>query len=265
MRNNLTIPVLVMSLLAFSCDLTDTTVDDQNSWTKGKTITQPDDSAIPDSTKLLYWEDAGLLALRDVQADSAAKYSLIEIPDELMRLYYAGLIHIYQAEKIPERDSVVSMYKIHMYSTISLHSLLVGVDSSKEWTRAWRNGRRLTGNAQVDDLMERYSLELDGYYSWPDLQLAVLRSQRPLNILALGQSFGKVSGVIYAEPNGMGGDGNNITASIQPEFLRYVFSVGYGDCPAGCIARHFWEFQVRYDGEVTFVRSYGFPPPLSWS
>lgn len=264
MRNILFISVLVTSVLSFSCDLTDSNGDDQYDWTKGKTITRPDDSAIPDSTKLLYWEDAGLLALRDVQADSAAKYSLIEIPDELVQLYYAGLIHIYHAEKIPERDSVVSLYKIHMYSTISLHSLLVDVDSSKEWTRAWRNGRRLTGNAQVDELMERYSLELDGYYSWPDLQLAVLRSQKPLNILALGRSFGKVSGVIYAEPNGVMGDGNNITASIQPEFLRCVFSVGYGDCPAGCIARRFWEFQVGYDGKVTFVRSYGSPPPLSW-
>jgi putative transposase len=41
--------------------------------------------------------------------------------------------------------------------------------------------------------------------------------------------------------------------------LRYL--VKWGDCPAGCINKHFWEFQVTFDGAVRFTGSGGDPLP----
>jgi hypothetical protein len=35
------------------------------------------------------------------------------------------------------------------------------------------------------------------------------------------------------------------------EGARVEFSVGWGDCEAGCIARHYWVFEYRADGERT--------------
>jgi hypothetical protein len=31
--------------------------------------------------------------------------------------------------------------------------------------------------------------------------------------------------------------------------VRVEFSVGWGDCPAGCIFRHYWLFEYRVKGE----------------
>lgn len=82
-------------------------------------------------------------------------------------------------------------------------------------------------------------------------------SLKPLNIFALGKRFEKINGVIYAEPNGVDGDGNNITANIETDYVKYEHSVGWGDCPAGCICRHYWIFYVKYNGEVEYIGSYG--------
>ncbi|MCI0565118.1 MAG: hypothetical protein MN733_42165, partial [Nitrososphaera sp.] len=238
--------VLLLFGLSLSCNLLEAENDDRN-WTNGKQLPPPDESGIPDSVKNAYWQDAAQLALRDVYNDEESKKSLIEIPDELIQLYYDGLLHIYQATSIPERDSVAQIFKIHAFPSPELYSLLVAVDSTKEWTKAWRNGNRLTGNPQIDELMEQYELELERYYHWPWSHTAVLLSPKPLNILALAQPFATIDGVGYAEPNGRCYDGNDITASVEPGFVTYLFSVGYGDCPAGCISRRFWEFTVGYN------------------
>ena len=42
-------------------------------------------------------------------------------------------------------------------------------------------------------------------------------------------------------------------------------SVGWGDCPAGCMAEHTWSYAVAPDGTVTVVKETGGPvPPEAW-
>ena len=60
----------------------------------------------------------------------------------------------------------------------------------------------------------------------------------------LAELFQPVSGVRYAEPNGIAGDGNDIVARLD---RTYTFSRGFGDCPAGCIYRESWNFTVTDD------------------
>jgi hypothetical protein len=59
------------------------------------------------------------------------------------------------------------------------------------------------------------------------------------------------------------GDGPDIRASVHGEGWRLDYSVGFGDCPAGCIYRHTWSFAVSGDGVVTFLGRSGEPPPQS--
>ena len=40
-------------------------------------------------------------------------------------------------------------------------------------------------------------------------------------------------------------------------------TVGWGDCPAGCIDRHVWTFEVRADGTVRLVKESGKPVPAN--
>ena len=41
--------------------------------------------------------------------------------------------------------------------------------------------------------------------------------------------------------------------------------VGWGDCPAGCLSEHTWQFAVAPDGIVTLLEERGDPvPPEAW-
>lgn len=40
-----------------------------------------------------------------------------------------------------------------------------------------------------------------------------------------------------------------------------VLTVGWGDCPSGCISRHVWTFDVKADGTLTPVSETGEPVP----
>ncbi len=220
-------------------------------------ITRGNDSQFSDSLKTLLKEDAAILALRDLQSDPATKETLVFIPDNLIESYYRGLVHIYNAVVNPQVDLVVNKYKIHTFRSPETHRLIVSVDTSKAWTKVWRNGERLTGNPQVDQLMIQYNLQLSRFHS--SFNFVVLYAEEPLNIFALSKKFGVIEGVNFSEPDGIVGDGNNIESKIEKTFISYAFSYGWGDCPAGCISRHYWEFWVMFDGSVKFVKSYGDP------
>ncbi|MEW5991742.1 MAG: hypothetical protein AB1736_10425 [Chloroflexota bacterium] len=42
---------------------------------------------------------------------------------------------------------------------------------------------------------------------------------------------------------------------------RITLTLGWGDCPAGCINRHAWAFEVTGDGQVTLLEESGVPMP----
>jgi hypothetical protein len=219
-----------------------------------------DDSLIPDSVKTEMREDAARLTLNDVYSNPTQKENLIILPGDIVESYYRGFVHIYNAENLPARDSVVEKYKIHTIHVPQTHFLIVAFDSTKEWAQEWKNGHRLTGNQQIDFLMETYGLELSEYYSFPWHHAVKLFSVKPLNIYALSKKFEPIEGVIYAEPMGVCCDGSDIKGGIE-DYIRYEFSYKWGDCPAGCLYSHYWFFHVKFDGTVEFIGSYGDPLP----
>ena len=223
-------------------------------------ILPPTGVNFPDSSRDLYIEDASRLALREIFSVGSNDTSKVEIPQDLVNTIYNGFLHLYNSESAA-RDSVFKLYLIHTFRAPAMHSLIVSVDSAKEWVKSWREGNRLTGNKKIDDIMNEYDLELDNYYEWPWSHAAVLFSEKPVNLLALAALFEPVDGVGYSEPNGYAGDGNNITALDEESHWEYTFSVGWGDCPAGCISRHYWNFNVHPDGTVEFTGSAGSPLP----
>jgi hypothetical protein len=93
--------------------------------------------------------------------------------------------------------------------------------------------------------------------------VALLRTSRPLNMAALAARFATVPGVIRAEPNCCVGDGNDIRARPENGGWRLEYSVGFGDCPAGCTGRRVWSFAVDNTGAVRYLGASGDPLP-SW-
>jgi hypothetical protein len=79
----------------------------------------------------------------------------------------------------------------------------------------------------------------------------------------LAARFATMPGVIWAEPNGYGGDGNDIRARPENGGWRLEYSVGFGDCPAGCTGRRVWTFVADATGAVRYLGASGDPLP-SW-
>ncbi|MFQ6617438.1 MAG: hypothetical protein ACE5QV_02010 [Fidelibacterota bacterium] len=255
-----TLFIFIILLTQLSCGILDSG-GEQNSWTKGKVMEAANETNISDSIKTLYKEDAARLALRDVHANDNTKKLLISIPPELIDLYYNGLIHIYNQTSLAARDSVVELYPIHTFPSPVTHEIIIAVDSTQNWVKEWESGKRFTGNMQVDQLMKKYNLQLKRYYRFPWSHTALLHAPAPLNILALAEKFEQIAGVYYAEPNFPMGDGSDINSIIESSYVKYEYKFGYGDCPSGCINRHFWVFHVYYNGDVTFIESFGAPLP----
>ena len=211
---------------------------------------QAQDAQVPDIVKHQYREDATELALRLLVQEGETSGSGVELPADLIQTLYNALIQVYQATDEPARNAVVD-YNIHAVPRVNTRELLVGVDSTKAWTQAWRNGKRLTGNAEIDALMEQFDLDLKQYLSVSNI--AVLRTGRQFNTPAIAKLFNGIQGVQYANVNGVLTDGGDIQAEFKGNYWQLKYSIGFGDCMAGCSDRTTWTFNVYPDSGVQFA------------
>lgn len=68
---------------------------------------------------------------------------------------------------------------------------------------------------------------------------------RPYNPVQLAEAIKGEYSLKYAEPNGITGTSQTITFNRKsPTQYEYTFMQGWGDCPSGCIHKHFWVFSV---------------------
>lgn len=218
------------------------------------------DQELGQAERLAYHEDAVRLALRHLEDTNSAARSDVEPPAELVESLYSALVRVYLTAH-PARDSVVELYGIHTFPDPPTREVLVGVDPAHGWTAAWRELQAQTGEPAVDTLVSQYGLTVRVYYEWTIGDYALLRAAEPLNAAALADRFESIPGVLAADPNGWGGDGNDIRATVRDGGWRLDYSVGFGDCPSGCIHRHTWSFAVGADGEVRYLGASGAPAP----
>lgn len=217
-----------------------------------------DDSLVPEPLRAAYLEDANRLALRDLQAGGS---TAIPIPADAVQPYYDALVLVYNATVLPARDSVVDVYRIHTFPNPATRSLYMIVAGDQEWAQRLALDSVPTGNAVVDQLLSDYALSFDHVYHMSTGELLItLRSAAALNVAALAPRFGAVPGVRSSQPNGAVGDGNDIDGSIEESRVRLDYSVGSGDCPAGCISRRFYRFGVQFDGTVEYLGASGNAP-----
>lgn len=218
-------------------------------------IPHASDEHLGDPERAAYEEDAVRLALRRLEEIGSPALMEVYPPAVLVDGLYDALMLVTLFDH-PAKDSVAG---IHTFPVPETREILVGVDSTAAWVDAWRSGIAETGNPAVDDLMTTYGLEPDRFYEWAIGHYAVLRAGAPLNATALATLFRSIDGVLAAETNRMGGDGNDIRARPRDGGWQLDYSVGFGDCPAGCINRHTWSFVVDGDGVVRYIGSSGDP------
>ncbi len=132
---------------------------------------------------------------------------------------------------------------IHVFPKYHCTSILVW--TNEQWSSAWRIGKILTGERYIDSLGTLYGLvRVETINSET---IFILRFSSPLQMEKLSLLYRSHPGIIFAEPNGYSGDGDDIEYFRKEDIDHFVFSKGWGDCPAGCIDRLYRYVTVKQE------------------
>ena len=251
----------LMFLLALGLGFFSACTDDDDN--TGVGLTEKCD--IPKDISDDYANDATRLAVRLQQAGGPAANEIL-IPPALIDRMEAALAAVYNAE-FAARDTVFDIYKIHTTETPVFSQLTLEVDTSYAWVKEWEAGNRLTGNGDVDALMNIYGLDLSNFVSLSLGSVATITADDPVNIAGLANAFSGIDGVVLADTGSAVNDGNDIAVVDNGTTLEVTFSVGYdsvlsaGTCDTDCDFRRNWVFTVNDNCEASYVNSYGDPAP----
>lgn len=216
---------------------------------------------IPEELQDAYERDVQSIALKRMQTLNSPDFSKIEIPQEWQDTIFEGLAAIYNANVLPQRDSVFNLYCIHDVSNSLISTgFLVGVTDGSEIANAWGSGNILTGNTYLDSLLSLYNFQLTGYIS--SINVGVLQTDKILNLYALGNDLtANVPDVQYGEPDFLIGGAGRINYEIDADGnQRYGFRFEWNDCFDGCDNSYTWNYRVKSDCSVEFlgVEEFGF-------
>ncbi|MGB1205604.1 MAG: hypothetical protein ACPG5B_08170 [Chitinophagales bacterium] len=211
-----------------------------------------------------YEDDAVRLALRLQQAGPLA--SQIEIPQALIDRALGALSAVYNSD-FAARDSIVDEYDIHTVDYPAYNEFTLQVDTTFAWVKEWEDGNRLTEYAPIDELMNAYSIDIDGGLTPVTVNIggtettvfiASMTSTRALNLGGLVSLFEGIDGVVSGNFNETGADGNNINIIDNGNAVELTYSIGYdddeeaGECLADCEFMRSWFFTV-YDSDCSAV------------
>jgi hypothetical protein len=151
------------------------------------------------------------------------------------------------------RAASPEMVQIRASPTFDHHMLLVRL-TEEAWAQ-WEAGT-YTG---LDDFFDQYG-PFEVLWESSRIELFVLGYEQDYNPRRLAEICEQSEGVEYAEPNhiyGAAGHGIELLSDPFGDDRLWKFHVGWGDCPAGCIYEHRWQFGVG--DAVTFLGEEGDP------
>lgn len=158
---------------------------------------------------------------------------------------------------IPERDTVFKYYNIHRFSCYALNSIRIKVNPEDSAIMNLGSGNFNTGNADLDTLLKRFKFDsIRTAYNYPSTPWITLYTDKKYNMLPVTDEFANLSPILLADFNKTCiGDGNDITLNRTTHKASITFSIGKGDCPAGCLFHRYWQFEVK-NGIARFKKSW---------
>lgn len=241
----------------------------------GVSQTVPSSCDAPDSIKAKYTEDAQRLTLQYIYEQNLPEKNDPQIPKAYTDTMLNALLAVYNADALPESDTVIRIYSIRcsshetLIAPYSLNEILFTLDTGLAWVKELEQGNLVTGNPGIDTLINRYGFTPKNISCWPDVDFCLLSfyTDTNYNIAAITKDLDTIPGVRSATPNIYGGDGPDIYIPDSSEIsnsIPLIYSYGWGDCWAGCLYRRSWEFRIYFDDcSVEFVRSFGSKLPTS--
>lgn len=215
----------------------------------------PADCQASETVKNHYLSSAKVLALRQMLGDPQWADSVL-IPESLYKPFLNGLVAVYKAYGLPERDTVVECLDIQAYfAPYVLDRISLFVDTTETWAKNLHQGIFPTGNATVDQLMYQYELKKLSSYKFSKYHIS-LESASLLNTVALAKLFDALPNTDADADAGIG-EGEDITVDTVGASIQLTYKTGWGDCPAGCIFHRWWTFSVAPDCSAKFIKVQG--------
>ncbi|MCB2220471.1 MAG: hypothetical protein KQI35_08760 [Bacteroidetes bacterium] len=227
------------------------------SCTEKETIHNTSNCNHTDIIDSIYREDTQRLLFMEIYADSMHEDRNQPFFDEgKVNLILNAFQAVYYLD-IPERDSIVEKYNIHVFPWLGMQSISLQVDTAAlEVMKLIQE--KPTGNAKLDIIIHEYNFtDVQPSLYYPEFNWITITAEQPLNLLPIMEELASLP-VFYQVGLGGGavGDGNTIELSQDGLVLKLDFSIGWGDCPSGCLYRKHWIFVVDDQCNATFLHTY---------
>ena len=204
-----------------------------------------------------YTDDAKQLYMHEIFNDTShPNYNETAI-DETEVNKISQIIQAVYNLNIPETDTIFNQNNIHTYLCYSFNGLSLKVNTVTEEIINLVEGNIPTGSSDLDDILSNYNFNnVDTAFSYPSFPWLTINFNGEYNMIPINIELATIPSIILAEMSSLCiGDGNNITLVRNNNNATITFSIGSGDCPAGCIYHKYWEFEV-VNNTATFIRMY---------
>lgn len=222
-----------------------------------KESSSPDICYVSQEIRTLYQEDVYRLLFREIYFDSLHPHRSTPIFNENETQKLLQAIQSIYDQDMPERDTVLAIYNIHTFPDLGMRSISLNVNPEAEEITRMINGEP-TGNESLDNLLTTFSFtEITPSLFYPEFNWITIVSDSCWNLFPIIEELSSFEFIELAELGGGAvGDGNDLLLYRTGTSLQFDFSIGWGDCPSGCINRRHWIFNVTSNCEPSFINSF---------
>lgn len=207
---------------------------------------------VSDSTFQILLDDAKLICLNLYLNDESRELNNIEIDESHVGPVIAALQMVY-LDSLLQSTQEIREYQIHVLCPIQLHEGILSSDTINPHVNSWyKNG--FSSHGILDNYIYQYNIHID---SLGDNQYKY-QSEIGINQMALASKLKKLPFILDAKSSSCIGDGSQIEIiDYNPDYIHFIYSYGWDDCPAGCIKRHYWEIGVYGSGIIEMIGESG--------
>ncbi len=206
---------------------------------------------ITEDLREAYEDDIYWLAYNRIIETNSPFMDSLKIPIEVEDTIWTGLAAIFNANFIPERDSVFDIYCIHHeMCTGQLNTLYVFVDTSYSWTVQWKNNETITGYDELDKFLSDYNYKLQDFAGY-----GILISDDHINFDKFTDSLKKFNGITDAWQGGTTCCHNDLFFKKTYLHQYFTFDLGFGHGIMLCPNHYQWKFEVDNECRVNLIES----------
>lgn len=237
--------ITVFAFILISCNQTDDAISEEEYELEPNTLES-------------YWHDANQLYFEEIFQDSTHSNYGNPILDENELNEIFEIIQAVYDSNTPQRDTVFNIHQIHKLHCYGLSSMYFKVDTGRTEIKNLAANVIPTGESSLDNLLTTYGFDtVRTSLSYPQFPWLTVYTDEAYNMIPLQKEFNDIGSIEIADfEKGCGNwDPNSVTLSRNEQSATITFSLGWGDCPSGCMNRKYWEFEVS-NGKAEFIKTY---------